>query len=121
MARLNIIILDRSDPTNPNVYRYVFWADVPSARQPFYAALAGPTAVSAWKDALAADNTALQNGSVVEKVDTIQVPSHATLAQIRVFLQDKWAEYQAAITARNPWQRYGTTWDGTTWTAGGVS
>src|SRR3990167_11266269 len=83
MARLNIIILDRSDPTNPNVYRYVFWADVPSARQPFYAALAGPTAVSAWKDALAADNTALQNGSVVEKMDTIQVPSHATLAQDR--------------------------------------
>ena len=121
MPRLNLIILDRPEPDNPNVYRYVLWADVPAARQPFYAVLAGPTFASAWKDAIAADNTALQNGSVVEKVDTIQVPSHATLGQIRVFLQDKWAEYQAAITASNPWQRYGTTWDGTTWTAGGVS
>lgn len=125
MARLSIIILDRPEPLNPNVYRYALWADVPVARQPFYAALAGPTAISAWKDALAADNTALQNGSVVEKVDTIQVPPAANLAEIRVFLQGRWTDFQALITANNPWQRYGTTatFNGTTWawSPGGVS
>ena len=121
MPRLSIIILDRPEPENQRVYRYVLWADVPVARQPFYAALTGPTFASAWKDALAADNTALQNGSVVEKVDTIQVPASATLAEIRSFLQARWTNFQASITSINPWQRYGTTWDGTTWTAGGVS
>ncbi len=121
MARLRIIILDRPEPTNTNVYRYVLWADVPTARQPFYSALAGPTAISAWKDALTADNTALQNGSVVEMVDTIQVPSAATLAEIRVFLQGRWTDFQADVTARNPWQRFGTNWDGTAWVAGGVA
>src|SRR3990167_8111087 len=121
MPRLSIIILDRPEPTNQQVYRYVLWADVPVARRPFYAALAGPTAVSAWKDALAADNTALQSGSVVEKVDTIQVPASATLAEIRSFLQARWTDFQASITTINPWQRYGTAWDGTTWTAGGVA
>src|SRR3990167_4414084 len=121
MPRLSIIILDRPEPTNQRVYRYVLWADVPVARRPFYAALAGPTAVSAWKDALAADDTALQSGSVVEKVDTIQVPAGATLAEIRGFLETRWANYQAFITSLNPWQRYGTTFDGSTWTAGGVA
>ena len=121
MPRLSVIILDRPEPTNQRVYRYVLWADVPVARRPFYAALAGPTAVSAWKDALAADNTALQSGSVVEKVDTIQVPASATLAEIRSFLQARWTDFQASITTINPWQRYGTAWDGTTWTAGGVA
>ena len=121
MPRLNLIILDRPEPDNPNVYRYVLWADVPAARQTFYAALVGPTFTSAWKDALAADNTALQNGSVVEKVDTIQVPAHLTGIQIRSHLQQRWTEYQARIAATNPWVRYGSTWDGTTWTAGGVA
>ena len=31
------------------------------------------------------------------------------------------AAFQAEITARNDWSRYGTTFDGTTWTAGGVA
>ena len=120
MPRLSIIILDRPEPTNQQVYRYVLWADAPVARQPFYATLAGPTFASAWRDALAADNAALQNGSVVEKVDTIQVSTAATLADIRAFLQARWTDFQASIMTINPWQRYGTTWDGTAWTAGGV-
>src|SRR3990167_9683377 len=102
MPRLSIIILDRPEPTNQQVYRYVLWANAPAARQSFYATLAGPTFASAWKDALAADNTALQNGAVVEKVGTIQVPASATLAEIRSFLQARWTDYQASITTINP-------------------
>jgi hypothetical protein len=119
MPRLNIIILER-DRENPRLYTYALWADVPATRQPFYALAWGPTRVSAWKDALAADNTALQNGSVVEDVQTLQVPVGATLAQIQGFLQDRWTAYQTDITTTNPWQRYGTTWNGTTWVNGGV-
>lgn len=117
MPRLRVIVLDRP---YADVYRYVMWADVPAARQPFYARA---SAVSAWKDATGADNTALQNGSVVEKLDELKVPSGSTIGQAQAFLEARWTDYQAKVTAYNPWNRYGTTLsaDGTTWTNGGVS
>lgn len=116
MPRLKIIILER---TAPETYRYALWADVPAARQPFYA-IAQAAFTSQWKDATAGDTTNFRNGSVAEKVDTIQVPPGSTVAQVKTFLQARWAEWQAAVTARNDWPFYGTTWDGTTWVGGGV-
>ena len=50
MPRLKIIILE----TYPGKICYAFWADVPLARQPFYA---GAGKVSAWKDATASSIT----------------------------------------------------------------
>lgn len=117
-ARFRIVILDKPEVNNPNRYRYLFWADVPTARQPFFAR-AG--AVSTWKDAIAADNTALQNGSVVERVDTIDVPQSATVAQIQTFLETRWVDFQNTVTNINLWTQYGRTWNGTTWVAGGVA
>jgi len=115
-ARFKIIILDKD--ANDPVYRYLLWADVPAARQPFYA---NASATSAWTDATAGDLAALQNGSVVERQGELRVPSGSTLAQVQAFLQARWSEFQNQVTNDNPWVRYGTTWDGTTWTAGGVS
>ena len=112
MPRLKIIILE----TEPGRISYAFWADVPAARQRFYADAAK---VSVWKDALAADNLALQNGSVVEISSSYQIEEGASAARIRSVLLDLHGKYQARIDARNPWARYGTTYD-TTWTAGGV-
>jgi hypothetical protein len=111
MPRLNVIVLDQT-PTDPNTYRVVFWADVPMARQTYYANAA---ATSAWKDATAADNQALQNGSVVENTQTWRVTAGSTLAQIEAHLQTQWQAYQTYITNFNPWIHYGSTWDGTTW------
>ena len=116
MPRRNIIILDRPAP---NVYRYVLWAAVPAARQPFYA-IGQAAAASAWKDALPEDLAALRAGAMTEKIDTIQVGAGAPLAEVRALLQARWADWQAAVTARNDWPYYGTTWDGTTWVVGGV-
>src|SRR4029434_8545129 len=119
MPRLRIIILDKPEiRDNTNVFRYVFWADVPAARQTFYAQ---PGAVSAWKNALPADNTNIANGVYAEKVDTLQVPPGTGIAAMQVFLQDKWTTFQADGTALNPCVRYGSTWDGTTWTLTGAA
>lgn len=118
MPSKRIVILDRPDRLDPNTVRYVLWADVPVARQPFYA---NPAATSAWKDAAASDITALQTGAMVERLDSLQAPPGATVAQIQAFLQARWTDYQNAITNINLWQRYGTFWDGTTWTPGGVA
>ena len=116
MARLRIIVLDQQDA---RTFNYVFWADVPAARQPFYAKPVGT--VSAWKEALVADNAALVDGSVVELVGTLGVPASTSLAQAQAILQATWQAFQDRITATNRWARYGTTWDGVTWTPGGVA
>jgi hypothetical protein len=118
MPRLRIIALEQPDRNDPRTYRYVLWADVPTARQPFYAQ-AGK--VSEWRDATAPDNAALASGAVVEHADTLRVPPGATLAQIKTFLEARHADFQADITNNNPWVRYGMTFDGTTWVNGGVA
>ena len=114
MARLKIIVLE----TNGNEISYAFWADVPAARQIFYAD-AGKASV--WKDATAADNAALQNGSVVEKTDSIVFEPSAGAPRIRQELEALHNRFQNKITAHNPWNRYGTVFDGTAWTNGGVA
>jgi hypothetical protein len=111
MPRLRVIILDQ-DPNIPGDYRFLMWADVPSARQSFYAS---PGAVSAWAGATAADNTALQNGSMTERLTSQRIPSGVGIAQIEAFLQSQWNAFQTSVANSNPWLHYGSTWDGTTW------
>lgn len=112
MPRLRVIVLERDAQTD--TFRYVLWADVPAARQSFYAQPAGTK--SAWKDALPADNTNLENGSVAERVDIQRVPPGSTMPQVQAHLETRWNSYQTDINNANPWQRYGTTWDGVAWT-----
>ena len=113
MPRLNIVVLDR---LVPGAWAYILWADVPAARQAFYAS-AG--AKSAWRGALASDLVALQNGSVTEASGLILTPGFTT-PQLQAELQARWGDFQAQINATNPWNFYGTTWDGVTWTVAGA-
>lgn len=114
MPRLNIIVLERiSDDSATDSYKYIMWADVPASRQIHYASSAK---VSAWANASSQDNANLQSGSIAELSEIQRVPIGWTLGQIETVLQNKWTTYQSYITSHNPWQRYGTTWDGSTWT-----
>lgn len=113
MARLRIIILEK----HGDKLHYAMWADVPAARQSFYA---DANKVSVWKGALSADNTALQSGMIVEKTSSYDFEPGAGLARIRVELQGAADRFQSEINAHNPWIRYGTVWDGATWANGGV-
>jgi hypothetical protein len=115
-ARLRIIVLERD--RDANGFDYVLWADVPTARQPFYASV---DKKSAWKDALPADNTALQNGSVVESTGHVAFPPGGSMAQTQAELQVRWNAFQNEINAANPWRYYGSTWDGTTWVVTNVA
>lgn len=117
MPAKRIIVLDKIDGPQ-TTYRFVMWADVPLARRPFYA---DANKVSEWKDASAADNTALQSGAVVERADIVQVVPGSTLASIRAEVQARWTAFQDGVTNNNLWARYGEFWDGTSWTTGGVS
>jgi len=113
MPRLRIIILQRTRE-DADTINYVMWADVPTARQAHYADPTN-TRKSAWPDALPADNTNLQNGSVHEKVDTQRNPNGTGMAAVQVQLQQNWQDFQTEVTNFNPWQRYGSTWDGVAW------
>lgn len=105
----------------PIIFRYAMWADVPSARQPFYAAKQAG-AVSAWKDAAAGDNTALQTGAVTEIVKDASFPQGTTIGQIETALAAEWATWNTSIQAANPWDRYGSFMDASNvWTLGGAS
>lgn len=118
MPRLRVIMLDRPDRQDPNTNRYILWADVPAARQRFFA---DPAKVSEWKDALPADNAALASGAVFELIDTLKAPAGATAVQVQGFLEQRHADFQSNVTNNNLWTRYGMTWDGTAWVPGGVA
>lgn len=115
MAR-KIIILDQVGETGD--FRVVFWLDVPVARQRFYANAA---AKSAFLDATTDETTALQTGAVTEVVERFNRPFGGTLAALRTALIARQAALQADVTNNNPWNRYGSSYDGTTWTAVAVA
>ena len=118
MQVAKIIILDRVNAPSDLAYRYVLWADVPAARQRFFA---DPNATSAYIDASADDLAALRSGAVVEKGCTYTWQAGATLAQITTQLRAELDAFQDQITNLNLWDRYGTVWDGTSWTQKGAA
>lgn len=113
-----IIILNRTDIPSDLNFNVCFWADVPAARQPFYA---NPTATSQYKEATAGELSALQSGAVVEKVQKFNFAAGTPIATIQSTLISAFNQYQDFINGYNEWNRYGTSWDGSTWSAGGVN
>ena len=111
-----IIVLNKNKQTG--LFRCALWADVPATRQPFYA---DAGAKSSWTGASVAENTAIAEGQVAERVIDVPVSDGATPAQLRSELLNQQVRFQAEITDRNPWIRYGSFFDGTTWTSGGVT
>lgn len=112
MAR-KIIILDRQNLPSDQDFRVAFWLDVPAARQTFYA---NPAAVSAVVGATQGEVDAIRTGAVVEEIVTVPARADRTQAQILAALVTRYNARQAEFTARNPWARYGSYWDGSAWT-----
>ncbi|HEY9014438.1 MAG TPA: hypothetical protein VIM84_05205 [Gemmatimonadales bacterium] len=109
-----VVILEQLD--GPRAYRYLMWAQVPAARQAFHA---NADAVSELKTATAQELQDIRDGKVIERVETGNWPG-MTLAQVQTQLQNRWTAFQADVTGEATFSRYGTMWDGTTWTAGGA-
>ena len=116
MAR-KIIIQERlGEPSDFN-FKFVLWADVPAARQSFYADVNKTTTV---KDALAAELLAIRQGQILEKQNSASFPAGTTGNQIKTDLIAKFNQFQSEVNSLNPWQFYGTFWDGTIWTNAGA-
>lgn len=108
-----IIILDRTGLPSDQNYRAAFWLDVPASRQAFYA---NPAAASAVKGATAAEVLAIQSGAIVEEVVEVGATAGTGQAALLARLVSRYNDRQAEFTARNPWARYGSSWDGSAWT-----
>ncbi len=114
-----IVVLERTG-TPPMRVRYLLRATVPTDRQPF---LADAEKMSAYPQTPAADLADLRAGKVVEFVSEMDLPG-LTVPQVKTALLAAQAAFQARVTADaeyNPWKFYGTFWDGTAWTTGGVN
>lgn len=105
--------------------RYALWATVPASRQPFWQQKQGTAYVSAVVDGSvsAGETSALQSGSVVEKVVESEWPPGTTVGQAETFLQQAATAWQTFITNYNPWAHYGTFFDDSTntWTMKAVA
>ena len=113
-----ILILERVNAPSDLSFNYALWATVPTARWPFYANVA---LVSAFKNISAGELQDLRDGKVTERVGFAFYPAGTTVAAIKADLIAKFNEFQAFVTSQNAYTQYGTSWDGTTWTAGGVA
>lgn len=113
-----IIILERLNEPSDMCFRYAFWLTVPAGREVAYADAAK---TSAFKNASTPELDAIKAGQIVEVVDTFAYSIGTPLATVQADLIARYNVAQAALAARNPTRRYGTFWDGTSWTAGGTA
>lgn len=108
-----IILLDRlALGSIDESYRVAFWLEVMPERRAFYA---NPEAESAVKDISAEELGDLRAGRFVEVVEALTRPQGTTEIEARAMLEMSYLRRQAELNERNPWDRYGTYWDGDSW------
>lgn len=112
-----VIVLEKLNDSGTS-FKYVLWAAVPLARRPFYT---NASFVSEYKGATLQELSDLQNGIVAERVGTVQIKESLGIPQIKTLLTNAWQSFQDELNSKNQWSHYGTSWDGTSWTAGGVA
>ena len=114
-----IIVLNTRSPwLGQNEIRFVMWASVPTARQSLY------TQTTAWQSIYASATTtelaSLRAGEYVETVQTASLPTAAGAPVVKNVLEAAFTAYQSSITNEVSYQYYGTYYEGTVWTLGGV-
>lgn len=113
-----IIILERINEPSDNDFKYVLWATVPVGRESFYTNI---NAKSEYKAATAEELQDIKDGKVIERSGLISKTESVTFANIKNDLEKLFKDFQDEINNKKPFLRYGTFWDGTAWTSGGVA
>lgn len=95
-----------------------FPISVVAARVPLTGFVSAGVGLPSAKALTAAEQTALDDGSVREERFSISYPSNVTVASVQNDLQDRWTTRKAAIDAEPAVRQfYGRTWDGASWVA----
>ena len=114
-----IVILERIT-VDPLIVNYVLRANVPVARQTFFA---DPSKDSAYRYASSGDLDDLRSGRVLERAGTHNF-SGMTIVQMKAWLMAEQTSFQTDVTAdgaQNPWKFYGVSFNGSVWSTGGTS
>jgi hypothetical protein len=94
-ATKQVIVLNSSSNGAQTTIKVAMWFVITSGAQT-------QTAGSIWTGASAAENTAIQNGTVIEEVQTFQVPNGSTTVTIKDLLNKAWTARQAQINGVGP-------------------
>lgn len=102
--------------TTPNgstiILQVAFWYSITSG------AVSRPTLTSQWTGASTAENTAIQNGTVIEEVEVFSFPLNATATTIKDVLNKRWTVRNGELNGQGPNIYYGIFFDSVTgWSA----
>jgi hypothetical protein len=114
-----IIVLETGNPWQGQLsVTYALWATVPANLQVKYVQTTDWK--SAYSSATTAEIDAIRAGSVTEKVGNTNVPLGTGVPVIKGILLDAFNTFQDSVTNDNRYQYYGTFYEGTVWTTGGL-
>jgi hypothetical protein len=99
-----IVVLGKSTSGPYDNYQFAFWYPITSG------ALAR-TAGSVWPGASTSENTAIQNGSVLEEVESIQVPINTATATVKDLANKRWVTRNSEFNSIGPNQYNGVFFD----------
>lgn len=99
-ATHKVIVLGKSTSGAWDTFNFLFWFDITSGAK---ASLNG----SAWANATAADNAAIQNGSVLEEAQSITFPAGLAAANgpaVQAYIDRAWTNRNSEIGGVGPGQ-----------------
>jgi len=106
-AAKQIIVIQQSANGAQQCYTVANWYAITTGLQ-------AQTKGSAWSGASTAENTAIQNGSVLEEVNTTCFPVGQDVGSIKLVLQKAWSVRNGEIGGVGPAQYQGVFFDSVT-------
>jgi hypothetical protein len=92
-------------------YTTLFWFPITSGAK-------AQTSGSVWSGASTAENTAIQNGSVLEVQQSFSFPTGTSVTNVKAYLQQAWTNLNTQINGVGPASTAGVYYDSSTgWSA----
>lgn len=115
MADRRVIILEKTErgPSTSQRFNVLYWLVVPVDRRPIYAKRQ-ENFVSVWPGISGPEAAKFTSGEWTEVGDIFSRPSGG-MAAAMTDLEQNWQKLQDELNADTRYQRYGSSWDGTTW------
>ena len=112
-----IVILERINEPSDYDFRFVLRA---TYNPKFVDFKKDPNRKSILADAAQDETDEMIGGLVEERLGTVSYKPGMATDDIKADLESKLVDFQAEIDSRNPFKLFGTSFDGTKWTDGGV-
>jgi hypothetical protein len=105
-----IVVIKTSTSNNMLNLTMVFWYPITSGQLAI-------TGTSAWANASAAENTAIQNGSILEEVQSFSFPVGLNFTYVQFYLLQYWTNRNADLGGVGPGLYENAGYNGSAWVA----